>query len=220
MIGNFGDAEIFSFHATKFLNTLEGGAVVTNNDELVHRIRRMRNFGFAKGGNVVNIGTNGKMNEISAAMGLTGLESLKEFIAVNLRNYKHYERELRGIPGVQLMKYNEREKSNYQCIVLTIHEDIVDISRDNLVRVLHAENVLAKKYFHPCCHNMEPYQADSLYAGLQLRNTDLLAERVISLPTGTAIEPEQISQICEIIRFAVEHGREINAELETADSDL
>ncbi len=75
MIGNFGDAEVFSFHATKFFNTFEGGAVVTNDDELADKMRLMRNFGFAGYDNVIYLGTNGKMTEISAAMGLTGLES-------------------------------------------------------------------------------------------------------------------------------------------------
>jgi dTDP-4-amino-4,6-dideoxygalactose transaminase len=72
MIGNFGDAEVFSFHATKFLNTFEGGAIVTNDDNLAATVRLMRNFGFAGYDKVVYVGTNGKMSEISAAMGLTG----------------------------------------------------------------------------------------------------------------------------------------------------
>ncbi|MGD0277324.1 MAG: aminotransferase class I/II-fold pyridoxal phosphate-dependent enzyme, partial [Syntrophales bacterium] len=77
MIGNFGDAEVFSFHATKFINTFEGGAIVTNNSELAEKIKLMKNFGFAGYDNVIYIGTNGKMAEISAAMGLTGIENLQ-----------------------------------------------------------------------------------------------------------------------------------------------
>ena len=87
MIGNFGQCEVFSFHATKFFNTFEGGAVATNDDALAKKIRLMKNFGFSGYDNVIYIGTNGKMNELSAAMGLTGLESLKDFITVNKRNY-------------------------------------------------------------------------------------------------------------------------------------
>jgi dTDP-4-amino-4,6-dideoxygalactose transaminase len=96
MIGNFGDAEVFSFHATKFFNTFEGGAVTTNDDALAAKIRLMHNFGFAGLDNVIYIGTNGKMSEVSAAMGLTGLESLEEFIAVNRRNYQHYHQQAGG----------------------------------------------------------------------------------------------------------------------------
>ena len=99
MIGGFGDAEVFSFHATKFFNTFEGGAVATNDDELAARMRLMRNFGFAGYDEVVYLGTNGKMSEMAAAMGLTSLESLDEFVAVNRRNYDHYRRELGACPA-------------------------------------------------------------------------------------------------------------------------
>src|SRR5207248_4607400 len=93
MIGNFGEAEVFSFHATKFINTFEGGAVVTNNDELAARLRLMRNFGFAGFDVVSSVGTNGKMSEASAAMGLTSLESLDSCDEANRRTYHVYEQQ-------------------------------------------------------------------------------------------------------------------------------
>ena len=99
MIGNFGECEVFSFHATKFFNTFEGGAVVTNNDELAEKIRLMKNFGFSGYDNVIYNGTNGKMTEVCAAMGLTGLESLDEFIKINRRNYHSYRDVLKDVPG-------------------------------------------------------------------------------------------------------------------------
>jgi dTDP-4-amino-4,6-dideoxygalactose transaminase len=99
MIGNFGSAEVFSFHATKFINSFEGGAVATNNDELNKKIRLMKNFGFAGYDNVIYLGTNGKMSEVSAAMGLTSLESIDEFVDVNRQNYQTYKTELANIPG-------------------------------------------------------------------------------------------------------------------------
>jgi len=157
MIGNFGNAEVFSFHATKFVNTFEGGAVATNDDDLAAEIRLMKNFGFTWYDKVDYIGTNGKMNEVSAAMGLTSLESMDEFIAVNYRNYKQYQSELEGIPGIQLIKFDETERCNYQYIVLKIDEHIAGLSRDQFVEILHAENVLARRYFYPGCHRMEPY---------------------------------------------------------------
>ena len=107
MIGNFGNAEVFSFHATKFLNTFEGGAVMTNDDELATRMRFMRNLGFRSLDDVVCVGTNGKMNEVSAAMGLTGLESIEDFIASNHSHYLHYRRELSDIPGITLLPFSE-----------------------------------------------------------------------------------------------------------------
>ena len=88
MIGNFGDLEVFSFHATKFINAFEGGAITTNSDELADRARRLRNFGFAGYDNVECLGTNGKMTEVCAAMGLTSIESLDTFVKVNQENYR------------------------------------------------------------------------------------------------------------------------------------
>lgn len=213
MIGNFGGVEVFSFHATKFFNTFEGGAVVTNDDELAARVRLMKNFGFAGYDNVIYIGTNGKMNEVSAAMGLTGLESLDEFIAVNYRNYKEYERQLEGMLGVQLVTHDETEKRNYQYIILEIDEAVTHVSRDQLVEILHAENVLARRYFYPGCHQMEPYRSHFPHAGLLLPETEKLVNRVLSLPTGTAVGTDEIGKVCQIVRFAVEHGAEIGSRL-------
>ena len=110
MIGGFGDAEVFSFHATKFLNCLEGGAVVTNDGALAHKIRLMRNFGFSGDDRVDSIGLNGKLNEVSAAMGLTNLESMADFIAINRRNYKQYQNELAGLEGVTTPCLQRRRK--------------------------------------------------------------------------------------------------------------
>ena len=214
MIGNFGDAEVFSFHATKFFNTFEGGAVVTNDDELAARIRLMKNFGFAGYDNVIYIGTNGKMSEVSAAMGLTGLESLEEFITVNYRNYKGYERELKDIPGIQLITYDETEKRNYQYIILEIDTGVTHVSRDQLVEILHAENVLARRYFYPGCHRMELYRSYFPYAGLLLPETEKIAARVLSLPTGTSIEPEDIRAIGQIIRLVIENGSELRSMMD------
>jgi len=215
MIGNFGDAEVFSFHATKFFNTFEGGAVVTNNDELAAKIRLMKNFGFAGLDNVIYIGTNGKMNEASAAMGLTVLESLNEIIEVNRRNYQAYRDGLADLPGVQLISYDERERCNFQYIVVEIDEAEAQISRDLLVDILHAENVRARRYFYPGCHRMEPYRSYSPNAGLMLPETERIVKRVLSLPTGTSVDVKDINQICEIIQFVVEHGEEIAFALST-----
>ena len=213
MIGGFGDAEVFSFHATKFLNSLEGGAVVTNDDELAEKVRLMKNFGFTWYDRVDYIGTNGKMNEISAAMGLANLESIDEFIAVNFHNYKLYERELAGIPGIQLIKYDENERCNYQYIVLKIDDGVTGISRDQLVEILHGENVLARKYFYPGCHEMEPYRSFFPHSGLLLPETEKLTQNVMCLPTGTGVNEEQIRIICQIIRLVVENEAEVNHRL-------
>jgi len=121
-IGSFGSAEILSFHATKILNTFEGGAVVTNDTSLAERIRLMKNFGFTGFDRVAAIGVNGKMSEASAAMGLSGLECLDEFIRHNENNYRVYQRELSGIPGLQLVQRPDAGRHNYHYVVTEIDE--------------------------------------------------------------------------------------------------
>ena len=216
MIGGFGDAEVLSFHATKFFNTFEGGAVVTNDDDLASKMRLMKNFGFTGYDTVKYIGTNGKMTEVAAAMGLTGLESLDEFVAVNRRNYQHYLRELEGIPGVRMLRLDETERRNYQYIVLEIDAAEAQISRDDLVKILWAENVLARRYFHPGCHRMEPYRSYFPHAGLLLPETERMTQRTLLLPTGTAIGPDELATICNIIRLAASNGRAVSERLAAA----
>ena len=214
MIGGFGDAEVFSFHATKFLNTFEGGAVVTNDDNLAGKIRLMKNFGFSDYDKVVYIGTNGKMNEVSAAMGLTSLESLEHFIETNQRNYEQYQEELAEVPGVTLLTYDEAEKCNYQYIVLLVDDEVTQVTRDQIIEILWAENVLARRYFYPGCHRMEPYRSYFPHAGLLLPVTEKVVNQLLSLPTGTAIGANEINDICAIIRLVVSNGGEVRQRLE------
>ncbi len=213
MIGNFGLCEVFSFHATKFLNCFEGGAIATNDDELARKIRLMKNFGFSGVDQVTFLGTNGKMSEISAAMGLTGLESLNDFIETNRRNYHTYREELESLPGVSLVSYEKNSRNNYQYVVIELDEDVVGISRDEVLRILHAENVLARRYFYPGCHRMEPYKSHFPHAGLLLPRTEQLSQRVLVLPTGTAVSPDDIRGICSIIRTALLHSAECRSML-------
>jgi dTDP-4-amino-4,6-dideoxygalactose transaminase len=213
MIGNFGRAEIFSFHATKFLNTFEGGAVATNDDDLARRVRLMKNFGFAGYDNVIYPGTNGKMTEMSAVMGLTSLESIDEFIATNYRNHNLYSSELRNLPGIAVAAYDSSEKCNYQYVILQVNEQAAGLTRDELISVLHAENILARRYFFPGCHRMEPYRSYFPNAHLMLPHTTTLAEQVLSLPTGNAVGADEISSICRILRTALQEPAEVKRAL-------
>jgi dTDP-4-amino-4,6-dideoxygalactose transaminase len=219
-IGSFGDAEVFSFHATKFFNTFEGGAVTTNNDELATKLRLMKNFGFSGYDHVIYIGTNGKMSEISAAMGLTSLESLAEFVDTNRRNYQQYQKELASIPGIHLLTFDQGQEHNYQYVVVEIDESETKLTRDELVRVLHAENIIARRYFYPGCHRMEPYRSNKASHGPALPLTERLADRVLTLPTGTAINTSDIALICQIIKCAIARGPEVQKLLAEQKTDL
>jgi len=204
MIGNFGRCEVFSFHATKFFNTFEGSGIATNDDALAEKIRLMKNFGFSGMDNVVHLGTNGKMPEICAAMGLACFAKLDDILDVNRRNYDAYRTGLSGVPGIKVINYEAQEATNWQYIVLEIDAGQARLTRDELMEVLHAENIRARRYFYPGCHRMEPYV--SLYPDQKdsLPLTDALCQRVLCLPTGTAISVEDVARICHVIRRAVE----------------
>lgn len=212
-IGGYGDAAVFSFHATKFFNTFEGGAVVTNDDELARTMRLMKNFGFAGYDNVIHVGTNGKMSELSAATGLTGLETLQEVVTVNRENFHAYRDALAGIPGITLLDYDERERCNFQYVVLDVDPRAASITRDDLVTVFWAENVLARRYFYPGCHRMEPYRTRFPDAGRHLPATERLVERTLTLPTGTALDTAGVRRVTDLMAFAVRHGRAITERL-------
>ncbi len=213
MIGCFGLAEVFSFHATKFINSFEGGAVLTNNDQLAETMRYMRNFGFADMDQVDYIGTNGKVSEICAAMGLTSLESMEEFIQCNRVNYLEYQKSLADIPGIRLRTYDDNERNNFQYIVIEIDDKVTGICRDALVATLTADNVLARKYFWPGCHRMQPYRVLYPNSDRQLEQTERVSAGVIVLPTGTAVSPSDIGVVCGILHSAVYYAEQIQATL-------
>jgi dTDP-4-amino-4,6-dideoxygalactose transaminase len=218
-IGRFGRASIYSFHATKFLNTGEGGAIVTDDDALAHKIRLMANFGFVDFDKVIYVGTNGKMPEASAAMGLTNLEAMEEFVATNRGNHMLYTRLLGGIPGIRVMSYDPDEDQNYQYVVAEVDALESRISRDQLVQLLLAENVVARRYFYPGVHRMEPYRSYYPNSALWLPKTEWLARRVLVLPTGTGVSHGDIEKICGLIRSAVELGADIHA-LMAVETDI
>ena len=203
MIGNFGACEVLSFHATKFFNTFEGGAVLTNDDALAEKMRLMRNFGFAGLDNVIHPGTNGKMIEIAAAMGLVNLDAIDSVIEANRNNHHTYRQQLAGLPGIRLLAFDETERNNYQYVVMEVGTECT-VSRDRIIEALHAENILARKYFWPGCHNMKPYRELYPNAGLVLPNTQRVAERVVVLPTGTTMRNEMVETVVAVIRTVVE----------------
>ena len=213
LIGSFGDAETVSFHATKFINTMEGGAVLTNDDELAAKIRLMKNFGFAGMDNVIYLGINGKMNEVSAAVGISSLESMEEFVDINHRNYELYRKNLDNIPGIRIRLFDEKEQNNYQYIIIDVDEGAAGMSRDLIMKILHAENIRVRRYFYPGCHQMEPYRSLYPNTGTHLPATETLAARVLCLPTGSAIQPEDVETICSTIRLVIENNLEIKGRL-------
>ena len=153
-------------------------------------MRLARNFGFRGYDTVLSLGTNAKMNEICAAMGLAGLDSLAHFVDVNRAHYHAYLERLKDVPGII----------------------------PALIRILHDENILARRYFHPGCHRMPPYATEQPDAAAQLPNTEALSTRVLSLPTGTGVQRADIDAITGLIGFAFSHAADIRAALAAKDA--
>lgn len=201
-IGRFGECEVFSFHATKSFNTMEGGAVTTNDDELAEAMRLMRNFGFAGYDNVIHPGTNGKMVEVCAAMGLANLDGFDDIVATNKRNHAAYGDALADIPGITLLRYTPGERNNHHYVVIEVDESC-PASRDDIIAALHAENILARKYFWPGSHMMKPYRDLYPHAGLLLPNSCAVADRVIVLPNGMVLSEPATAVVASVLRAVV-----------------
>jgi dTDP-4-amino-4,6-dideoxygalactose transaminase len=217
MIGGFGTAEVLSFHATKFVNSFEGGAIVTSDAGFAEVARLMRNHGFADYDVVTHVGTNGKLSEVAAAMGLTSLESSADFVTANRRNHDAYRAGLAGIPGVELLAYDAGERCNWQYAVIVIGDE-APLSRDDLQQVLWAENVRARRYFYPGCHRMEPYCSLAPDLAARLPQTERVARRVLALPTGTSVEPDTVAKITDLIRRAMQEAPRLRPALDMAET--
>ena len=211
--GVFGIAEIFSFHATKFFHTIEGGAIATSDDSLAEELRIIKNFGFTGYDTVSCLGTNGKMSEISAAMGLANLIYVDQMMQRLTEQYALYQSILEHISGLKITPLDSQQTNNCQYVMFEI-EDSASIRRDDLIEILHAENILARRYFYPGCHRMEPYKSEvELLKHNLLPVTESVSSRIICLPNSLRLSNDDIRNVCKIIRFAVENGKEISRAL-------
>lgn len=213
-LASYGDAAILSFHATKIANAFEGGAIVTRSAELAECAARMRNFGFVDEDEVEGIGTNAKLSEAGATMGLASLDALDGFLEVSRRNYAAYANALAGVPGVTLLAFDPPESANCHHIAIDVDPAAAGIGRDELRATLVGENVLARRYFHPGCHRTAPYAAAGGAGGAELPVTERALARCLSLPTGTAVSVADIAQIGAVVRLAVAGSDAVRHRLE------
>lgn len=206
-IGGGGSAEVLSLHATKFVNSFEGGIVLTNDLSLAEEIRSLRNFGFTDYDRVSGPGINAKMTEVCAAMGLTSLEALPQFVQANSQNFAAYRAGLGEMSGVRLLDYSEEGVWNFQYVVVEIDESVSGINRDLIVQAMHAEGVVARRYFFPGCHRHAPYA--SLGSAHVLPVTDQVASRVMVLPTGTAMSANDCQVVCRLLGEMIAGGGDL-----------
>lgn len=216
-VGNFGNAEILSFHATKFFSTFEGGAVLTNDSQLDKRIRSLRNFGFRDYDNVGFLGINAKMPETCAAMGIASLDAINIRQERLKKNYEIYTKQLDSVPGVKLISIGERGRSNYHYIPVLIDSKKFGITRDLLYRILWKENIIARRYFYPGCHKMQPYKKLYPDSYKRLAVTENIGQRILCLPSNLENPKRDITKITEVIISA---HQQRNAVLKWAKINL
>ena len=209
-VGGFGDAEFLSFHATKFFSTFEGGAVLTNDANLDHQIRSMRNFGFRSFDDVPSIGINAKMNEASAAMGLASLPAITGRIKRLKEIHGMYSKALEVIPGIDLLRVGDRETSNYHYVVVMVDKKKFGVSRDVLASVMWKENVFVRKYFHPGCHRMQFYREAFPDVTWTLPVTEDISDRVLCLPSNLENGEQDAFKIVTIFKIVNENAEEVS----------
>lgn len=211
-IGNFGDAEAISFHATKVVQAIEGGAVVTNNDEIAAKCRLLRNFGITGFTQIESAGTNGKLNELCATAGLTSLESIETVVAHNRRNLETYEDVLDSIPGLQCATISSADRQNAHYVVVRTGQEL-GLSRDELLTTIRAEGIFARSYFVPGCHRAAPYVGNSIHTPVALPVTERLLSELMQLPTGLSVSATDIRKIGCVLQNARRHASGIRSAL-------
>lgn len=201
-VGQFGDASMFSFHATKVFHSIEGGAVVFQDEALKDLLYQLKNFGITGYESVEYVGANGKMNEFQAAMGLCNLRHIEGEIEKRSRLARHYRERLSGIPGIRLCEENPRIKYNYAYMPVVF--DGYGADRDQIFEALKEHNIFARKYFYPCVNSYQCYRER-----FQAEDTPVaarIASQVLTLPLYADMPVEVADEICDVI-LAQGNGR-------------
>ncbi len=194
---NFGDASMFSFHATKVFNTIEGGAVCFADDKLVNVLNDMKNFGIRGPESVVFVGGNAKMNEFQAAMGICNMRHLDREIGKRKLVAERYREKLDGVAGIKLCKPQKDVESNYAYFPVVF--DGYKVTRDEVFAALQEQGITARKYFFPLTNSFECYK-DYPTAGVEKTPVAaFLADHVLTLPMYADLALEDVDRICEII---------------------
>jgi len=208
-----GEIAIYSFHATKVFSAGEGGCLATNDDQLADRIRTVRNFHVSETFTRVPLRINGKMTEAQAALGLLSLDNLRDWITRNRALYEQYSNWDRSQSLGRFVDYARGEESNYQYCIFDIDRDRFGISRDQVLAILRAENVLARRYFFPGVHRLVPYRTLYPEADSKLPATLDVSQRLLQLPLGAAVSTEDVGRITRILEFSVAHAKTLSGRV-------
>ena len=195
-IAEYGDASMFSFHATKVFNTIEGGAVSFKEPWMEHRLNCLKNFGIVDQDHVVWVGGNAKMNEFQAAMGLCNLRHVDQEIAKRRLVVERYLENLKGVKGLKLPRYKEDLKPNYAYFPVVF--DGFKADRGQVFEGLAAHHIFARKYFYPLTNDFQCYEGR--FSSKDTPVAQFMADRVLTLPLYADLALEDVDRICNLIK--------------------
>ncbi len=196
-IGSFGDASMFSFHATKVFNTIEGGCVTYSDDDYTKKLLVQKNFGMENQENYVEVAGNSKMNEFQAAMGLCNLRHVDEEIKKREEATLNYIERLGGIDGIKVWHPQKDVKHNFAYFPVLFDKEKFGKSRDEVLEELKNENIIARKYFYPLTSTFQCYKGK-----FEVNETPIAqkaSEEVLTLPLYAGLTKEETDRICDII---------------------
>lgn len=195
-VAEFGDASMFSFHATKVFNTIEGGAVICHDEEHRKALINLKNFGIQDEETVTSVGGNAKMNEFQAAMGLCNLKHIEEEIQKRKKVVERYRNNLSDVKGIKLLNPQQGIKSNYAYFPILF--DGFSLTRNQMYQELKKYDIYARKYFYPLTSSFECYR--NRFTAIDTPVAEYIAERILTLPLYADLAIEDVDKICEIIQ--------------------
>jgi dTDP-4-amino-4,6-dideoxygalactose transaminase len=215
-VGGFGDVEVFSFHATKVLSATEGGCLCTNDGALAARLRNIRSSYGAGSWVDVPLTSNGRMSEAQAAIGLLSLDDFQQIVTRNRALFGRYLQGLANIPGLKMLEPSSVDRTNYQYVVAEIESAGFGLTRDQLLKVLKAENINVRRYFYPGLHRVIPYCNTHRNYADKLPNTDLVCKIAIQFPIGAPTTASTVDRICNRVQAAHQSAAMIRAHIGNA----
>ncbi|MCM1568348.1 MAG: DegT/DnrJ/EryC1/StrS family aminotransferase [Roseburia sp.] len=195
-IGSYGDASVFSFHATKVYHTIEGGGIAFRDEKLYDKLYNLKNFGIRGEELVTEVGANAKMNEFCAIMGLCNLNHIDQSIEMRKQKYGWYKRNLDKASGLRFFERDEEATNNYAYFPVLL-EGEGSARRDEVYNRLRQNNIHARKYFYPLTSDQACFK--NKYRSLSLERARILAEQVLVLPMYESLQEEDINRICSFI---------------------
>lgn len=196
-IGTYGDASMFSFHATKVFNTIEGGAVCFKDEDIGKRLYKLKNFGIKNESVVDGVGSNAKMNEFQAAMGLCNLKHVDEEIAKRKKAVERYRENFKDVPGIRISPVQKSVESNYAYFPVIVDEKEFGVSRNEIYEELKKHDIYARKYFYPLTNTF-----DCFNGRYDVNTTPIalhISKRVLTLPLFADLSLETVDRISKII---------------------